>query len=204
MARVSEADPTYFSAYMYAPPSPTMMNFVQQMVMAPTNHLLDAGRSFMTQAVDLYEKLGSSEAMSRVKRAMAGEDGRWTDSYMKHLCSVEELQTAPIIMQRYLMAQPDIRSLYHKGHCDGYSDTYVDMEPGLVGEQHYDYRRVMDGVVEETETGWGWTEYFEDLIPGDAELDDFDRGMILRSWDQLYKAVHDEKEDPTSIYGGEL
>ena len=53
------------------------------------------------------------------------------------------------------MAQPDIRSLYHKGHCDGYSDTYVDMEPGLVGEQHYDYRRVMDGVVEETETGWG-------------------------------------------------
>lgn len=205
MATISEVNPAYFDAFLYAPPSASMMNFVQQMVQAPTDHLLDAGKAFMNQAMMVYDKLGSSDAMARVKRAISGIDGRWSDNFMIALTSTAALQQAPVLMHRYLMAQPDIRSLYHKGHCDGYSDTYVDMEPGKIGEDHYDYRRVMNGVVEETEDGgWGWTEYFEELIPGDTELDDYDQGVILRSWDQLAASVFEAKEDPTSIYGGEL
>lgn len=205
MATISEVNPDHFDAFMYAPPSANMMNFVQQMIHAPTDHLLDAGRAFMNQAVNVYERLGSSEAMARVKRAISGTNGRWSDDFMIALNSTLALQQAPVLMHRYLMAHTGIRELYHKGHCDGYSDTYVDMEPGKIGEDHYDYRRVMNGVVVDNENGgWGWTEYHEELIPGDSELDDYDQGVVLRSWDQLTASIFEEKEDPTSIYGGEL
>jgi hypothetical protein len=84
-------------------------------------------------------------------------------------------------------------------------DTYVDVEPGLVGEEHYDYRRVMDGVMQDTEDG-GWYAkiYVEDLKEGDRDLSHGEKVDILQTWSRLEYLMALNKEDPTSPEGGYL
>ncbi len=59
----------------------------------------------------------------------------------------EQFRLANLSMQRWVMAQPDIRQSYIDGHISGYEDTYIDHEPGVVGEDHSDYRHITDGLV---------------------------------------------------------
>jgi hypothetical protein len=115
------------------------------------------------------------------------------------------MQNASLTMQRWIMAEPTVRTLFHKQLCDGYSDTYVDMYPGRVGEDHYDYRRVMNGVVvPHEERGGDATTYMEDLIPDDVELDLNDQIDIISSWQFIQAKVAERNEDPTSKYNGTL
>jgi hypothetical protein len=107
-------------------------------------------------------------------------------------------------MQRWIMAEPTVRELYHDQRCDGFSDTYVDMEPGKVGEEHYDWRRVMSGVVRYDDDTVVAKFYMDDLREGDRELDSWEKISIVGSWEVLKIAVSQMNEDPTSVFGDKL
>ena len=96
-----------------------------------------------------------------------------------------------------------LRLMYHQQRCEGYTDTYVDMHPGDVGEQHYDYRRVVDGMVMEQDDELVSVQYFDEIKEGD-ELDIDDQVAILRTWDSVKAAIEENKEDPTSPFNASL
>lgn len=103
------------------------------------------------------------------------------------------------------MAEPTVRALYHEQQCDGYSDTYVDAEPGRRGVDHSDYRRVMDGIVEMDEDGgWSSTEYLDELPENEKEFLFEEQFDLLRSWHTMAAAVMAKKDDPTSPWNAEL
>lgn len=109
------------------------------------------------------------------------------DNYFQSLHTWEEIQNTNLTMQRWVMAQPDVRQLYLDQNIEGYADEYVSLSDEGVGEEHYDYRRVMDGVITEgkEEDEWVVNHYFEDLLVGDRHLEHFEKVDILTTWDAV-------------------
>jgi hypothetical protein len=108
-------------------------------------------------------------------------------------------------MQRWVMANPMVRELYHKQRCDGYSSTYTDVSPGDIKENHYDYRRTTDGVMLETTEGDYVTKwYIEELLPSDRHLTNSEKIDIINTWTVVNNALMMKELDPTCNNGGML
>ena len=107
-------------------------------------------------------------------------------------------------MQRYMMANPVVRNLYHKQRCDGYSGSYVDNDYGVSGENHDEYRAINNGIVKETEDGWQYVNYMDVYDEnGNEKLSASDKFKILSVWD-VANAFINAGEDPTDKYCGKL
>lgn len=180
------------------------LNYFRNQVEQFSNTLTDYGRQFIERARDIYISINDSEAIRKAKAVLRYAKGVFNPTHIVPLESLEDLRAAQPIMQRYIMAQPDIRNLYHSQRCDGYSDTYTDMHPGKVGDDHYDYRRVMQDVVQVTDEGWVAKSYVEDLLEGDRELDFDEQINILRTWEIIQMFAEAAKADPTSLFNGEI
>ena len=108
------------------------------------------------------------------------------DNYYEELLSFQQLQNANFTMQRWVMAHPEIKQLYVNQDIDGYSETYKNVFDKGVGENDYNYRRVMDGViVSNDDDHWVVKHHLEDLLYGDKELDHTEKVKILTTYDAM-------------------
>jgi hypothetical protein len=130
----------------------------------------------------------------------------WQGNYVQYLNDIGQMQWASNTMQRWIMANPSIRQRYLDQTIEGYEGTYIGPEnPEELGETHYDYRRVMNGVVEDSEEhGWTSTTYFEDLYEGDRELQLEEQVDILDTWSNILNMLRHGGEDPTSRWNSKL
>lgn len=204
MVQVYHGGKEHFDALAYGRPHPGTVNFIQSRMDQFTNVLTNVGRQFMENVNTFVEWVDESRA-ARLAQAV----GRkmltiWESDEIRTLLEIYQFQHAPLKMQRYIMAEPTIRKKYHSQLVDGYSDTYVDAEPDRIGERHYDYRRVMNGIVVETQDGWKATTYSEDLRNEDYDLTHAEQWSILKTWDNLVSHLKHGKDDPTSAYNGSL
>tara|TARA_B100000700_G_scaffold91328_3_gene102997 strand:+ start:1979 stop:2596 length:618 start_codon:yes stop_codon:yes gene_type:complete len=204
MANFHDGGLDTFHALTFSQPHPSTLQFIDNLVNQPSNALSQAGSEFMDRARDVYQQVAGSEAMRRMRGAMRQVASSWERDVIRPLRTVADLQTAPNTMRRWLMAEPTIRHLYHKGRCDGYSDTYRDREPDAIGENHYDYRRVMNGIVNETEEGFFFTEYLEDIYEGEHEFLAEEQFDIVDSWFAMAANVASGEDDPTSKWNAKL
>jgi hypothetical protein len=196
-----------FNALVFGNKHPGTMQFLQRQVeQLPqiSQTLTDAGRQFFSTARDLYEKYNGAEAMRLARAALRKAGSVFQKDVVRSIWEMGELQHAPSVMQRWIMANPAVRSMFHEQRCDGYADTYVDVFPGSIGRQHYDYRRVMDGVVEQEEDGFRVSMYLDPLIEGDRDLSTDEKVDILATWQVVAKLMRADGEDPTSPFGNKL
>lgn len=198
-----------FSALAYQNQHPENQNYFAQKLQNFTQTFGDAVGSvaggFMSNATDLFDKFYGSEAVRLAKAAVRKVKSIWERDDIRELFGIGEIQQAKPIMQRWIMAEPTYRQMFHDQRCDGFSNSYVDMEPGVVGEAHYDYRRVMDGLlVDDEEEGWSMTHYIEDLREGDVDLELDEQLTILSVWDVVAMHAKAGGEDPGSVYGDKL
>lgn len=198
-----------FSALAYQNQHPENQNYFAQKLQNFTQTFGDAVGSvaggFMSNATDLFDKFYGSEAVRLAKAAVRKVKSIWERDDIRELFGIGEIQQAKPVMQRWIMAEPIYRQMFHDQRCDGFSNSYVDMEPGVVGEAHYDYRRVMDGLlVDDEEEGWSMTHYIEDLREGDVDLELDEQLTILSVWDVVAMHAKAGGEDPGSVYGDKL
>jgi hypothetical protein len=170
--------------------------------------LSDIGRKFIDGSKELYQKAHDSEMIRRAKAMVRSAMGIQYVNQIMYYGSLQEVQSATPYMQNYLMASPVVRDHYNRQLCDGYSDTYVNIDPGTIKDTQYHYRRTMDGVITEVvdENGnedWSVKNYFEDLLPGDRDLSIAEKSNILATWDVMEMFIK-AKQDPTNPRGGEL
>ena len=168
-------DPMSFDLMLFPEQSPMNQVYLANQFNSFGQTLTDIGRQFMESTQALYEKVNDSTVIRMAKAAIRNVKGMFHPNDIVSLESVEDLRMASPMMQRYIMAEPTIRALYHKQQCDGYSDTYADVEPGLIKEAHYDYRRVMTGIIvdEKDEDGndsWISRNFYDDMRPQDRDL----------------------------------
>jgi hypothetical protein len=195
-----------FDALAYGAPHPGTMQYIRQKFENLSTNLSDVGQQFMSDARQKWDQFMGSEAMRRA-RAIRDKlkDALYLRDEVHELMTLGGLQSAPPVMQAYLMSEPTIRQRYYDQRLEGYSLTYKDPNQGLVGEDDPIYRRVMQGAVVDTPDGeWMCRTWIDDLPAGEVELAFDQRAAILNSWDAMRAMLDIGKSDPTSQTGGWL
>ncbi len=195
-----------FDYLLYGDSNPINQDYFKQQIQNFSHTLNDAGRRFIEGSRDLYAKINDSAIAERAKLAVRKAMNLFSPNSIRELDSLQALRTCQPVMQRYVMAFPGIRSLYLQQRCDGYSDSYQDIHPGDIGETHYDYRRVMSGVVqtgEDNQPDWTVRIYMEELLAEDRDLTTTEKVDILHSW-ELADMFLKCSIDPTSIFSEKI
>lgn len=106
------------------------------------------------------------------------------NEYIHEIINFEDFQNANITMQRWIMANPIVREQYLKNNIEGYGDSYTNLHGNTIGLNNYDYRRVMDKVIDENEVDERFViRYFDEpLLIGDRELNHYEKVQILNTW----------------------
>lgn len=203
---VHAGDVRAFDAILFPEQSPQTSFYIQNQLNAFSQTLTDIGRQFVETSKAIYDKINDSNAIRLAKAAVRMAKGMFHPNMIIPLETIEDIRAAQPMMQRYIMAEPTLREQYHKQLVDGFSDTYADVEPGRIGEAHYDYRRVMDGIIVDEvdadgEEGWVAHHYFDELRGDDRDLDLVEQTAILRTWDVIRMALAAEKDpsDPFAL-----
>lgn len=194
-----------WDSLLYGENNPQTVSFLQNQIASVGSVLTNAGREFMDRSRAAFDHFNGSEAMRFAREAVRSVQGMFEVPRIRQLFTVEDFTKATDIMQRWVMANPNVRNRYFDQRIDGYSDTYQNVHGTDIKEKHYDYRRVMDGIIEfNEEDGWKSTEYVEPLIEGDRDLLFEEQLDILRTWNAVDLLIQLGKDDPTSTVGGKL
>lgn len=211
MAQIIQGGTATFDASFYGAPTQSGMQFLREQLTNISQNLTDAGRAFYQSVQSSIDNFNFDYAARMARAAGRAVMNMWTMDVIQPLTTIGELQHAPPVMQRWVMAEPSIRKLYNQGRADGYSESYKDLDPGHVGEQHYDYRRATDGYLfvdqepdAEGNVGWQATTYFDQLLPTDEDLSFQDQIDIQTTWAAIRKFTAKGGEDPTSKFNADL
>lgn len=149
-----------------------------------------------------YDEIVSSSAVQYISVLKNRLNSVWQTNSIRYLNDIDQLQQAPSVMRRWIMAQPDIRQMYQNNAISGYGERYEDKHPDQLGYQHYDYRRVMNGVVYKDNDLLQSTQYYEHVDEKDL-LNIVEKSSILSTWDYLSHVIDsDTNRDPTSPWNG--
>jgi len=208
MATIVNGGRQAYSAIAFGLPNTNTVSFLQNQFTSMSSVMSEAGRSFMERGRELFDKYHGAEAMRLAKAAIRATQHMFMHDAIMELNNISQFQQAKPVMQRWIMACPDIRKLYHQQRCDGYSGSYIDMYPGTIGEDHYDYRKVMSGIMVVGETDdcdydWRMRVWIED-DENDVTLSFGDKTTILSVWDMVKSMAKPGKEDPTDPLCGTL
>jgi hypothetical protein len=202
MATLIEGGQDFFDALAFGMPHQGTINFLNDHLATASTNLSQSAANYFATIGDAFARVDFNKTAHIVRMAHRKVKSIWQNDDIRPLYALAELQHAQPQMQRWIMAEPTTRSLFHKQQIDGYSDTYVDMQPGKVGVQHYDYRRAMNGLVVETESGgWTATTFMDQLLPNDRALTLGEQIDVQDTWNAMRERIKRKKEDPTSKYG---
>lgn len=162
------------------------------------------GQRFVQGAKDLYERYNGERALEIARASLNQVRGIFQADVVRNVHSLTDFQIATPVMQRWIMANPMVRDLYHAQRCDGYSDSYVDNAPGVKGEQHSDYRQAMNGMAQFTDEGDSYYHHYADLMPFGEELPVDDQFRITNTWHELEQLLFKGMKDPTSVWNNNL
>lgn len=207
MVNVISGGDTALDALLYRNQSPMNGQFIWNQLNNITNTLTDVGKAFMDRAKQLYDHVNSSEAMRIAQAALKMSNKVFSPYEIYPLQSIDDFQSANLVMQRYIMACPEVRTMYQEGRCNGYEGTYTDLEPKAIGIDHYDYQKVMDGVLQDDPNNpgeWMFDSYAYNLMPNDVELTVEQQYGILDTWELAKLFTAQCKDDFTNPAGGML
>jgi hypothetical protein len=194
-----------FNALAYGEQNPDNLAYFRERLDGLACTFSDAGQAFANRARELHDQYYNSNVAHIARAALRASQNLFMPNSVMMYQNIGQLQQAGTTMQRWIMANPIVRQAYHAQQCDGYSNSYVDMHPGKIGEDHYDYRRVMDGVVQESdEHDWVAKFYMDDTLEGDVDLSHNQKVDILSTWDIANLMMAKAGEDPTSPWNGKL
>lgn len=177
---------------------------LSQMYQSARDMLSEGQRAFVEQAQNAYQMISDSNAALLLRNLGSKITGVWEDK-IHPLYSIEEMQTASPQMQRWIMANVVVRQHYLDQQCEGYGDAYTNYHGEQLGELHFDWRRVMDGVmVTPTEGDAYYRIYHDTMTENERTLTAQERTDILDVWRRLEVMFDEEGEDPTSQYGASL
>lgn len=201
---INSNDINSFNHLLYPDQHPGNITYIQnQFNSINPNMLTDVGNRYIQKAKDWSESIFNSPLAQSARHAIRAAAGMFHPNMIQCLRTLEELRYAQPVMQRWIMAEPELRSYYNKNLAEGYDGSYVNNFPNKLGDDHYDYRRVMDGIVVADEKGWEYTNYHECLLPDDRELTLLEQRDILTTWD-IMKAFVQAGEDLSSKDGSKL
>ena len=203
---VVSGDTNTFRASAYGRPDVMTMQWCEQREQQQFQNVDPLVRQqFLDQRGTVFGELDYTGIL-QLSKAMSNQmDTTWMRNVIQTLNTVEQLQVAPPVMINWIMANPVAREMYHRQEIAGYDEYYTDPEPGKVGEDHYYYRRAVNGLFLENKDGeFVATEWLEDLWDSSDSLDIVDQRSIQATWETLVTALRKRGSDPTSRWNAQL
>lgn len=200
-------DVNVINTLLFGGPSPAMREQIHQEHQAfVQNAPPTLSARIIERTHQMYQAFNGSAAMQMVSNALSNVKAAVAPDIIYTFRTTEQLQSAQPTMQSYIMANRVVRQAYHRHEVDGYSDTYTDLAPGVIGQGHQPYEHVMDGVIEMNEDGTGsYTNFVnarnEDGVP---LLSVYEKAAVLNTWKLLERAFEEGDRDPTSPWNDPL
>lgn len=170
--------------------------------------LNEQGKLYAQRSASVFEQVSGWDVVRAARKAVAGVTSYVQTDSILALADLESIQTANVKMQRWVMAGIDVRRYFNKGLVDGYSETYIDIQPGKIGRDHYDYRCASHGIVitteEEKSIKYEVTQYNMALTSWDEPLSTRNRTDINRTWQVTASLLLEGADDPVSRFGGKI
>lgn len=194
-----------WDALLYGERSQSTINYLASQFDTAKNLITDAGKQFFNQAYTWFSHANGSDAIDFARKVVSGIDNHYMSDRIQALTSLEQLRSASPTMQRWIMAEPTIRRRYAAQACEGYSDTYTDHRPDLIGEKHIDWRLAMNGMLQNPDEDVNmFVTYIDDLPEDQRELTFLEKIDIATTWAAVRGYMEEGSEDPTSPSGGKL
>lgn len=207
MAQILDIGGDYvFDALVYGEQHPGTMQYLQQQAYDWSSSVGNSASRFAQETREFYDRYFGQTAQRMLRAAKRAVGTVWQVNEIRPISTMEDFQSAPPIMQRYIMAEPTVRKMFIKQQIEGYDEKYQDPFPNDTwGPDQYDYRRVTNGIVEFREDdSWYSNTYMEELLPDDRELVHEEQLDILNTWENVVDLVRKGEEDPTSRFGSYL
>jgi hypothetical protein len=205
MANLITGDDDLFNAYISGSERVENRNFLARQWEKVSSVVSERGKQFMQRTRDVFDSYDTDKVGRGLRAIKRRLSNRWGHNEIVSLGTIGELQNANVKMVRWLAANPRVRKEAHRGRCNGWSDSYVDLEPGLWGEQHTDYKRVMNGMAQTDEEGnTFFVTYFDAIEDGNEELIFDEQCDIIRGWDLTNDCLDAHLDDPTDVNNGAL
>jgi hypothetical protein len=201
--RLISGDADDFTAAVGHLPSKRIIRRIEEAADRFEDLLGSSSRSFFdrTRERTSSRRLTVDRFKRKARAVRRATDNLFRSDDIRLLLDIGEMQYAPSNQVRFLMAEPTVRRRYHQNRCAGYDDRYIDVEPNMVGEDHYDYRVMHNGHVRHHEDGTFGSRYYpQELRHSDDELDFDVQVDLIMSNQQLKWYMEQEDEDPTSRF----
>lgn len=205
MANVTVSSFDVFSGMVSGPQSRDNINFLERRLDDFRGRLGEVGRRVADRAREFFDSYDFDGIRRTVQAFKRKVENRWTGNEIRAYRSIGEFQHAGLNMQRWMHANPMLRRMWQKERCEGWSKTYVDMEPGAIKETHTDYKKVMNGLAQfDDENNVHFVTYFDAIDDGTEELELDQQLDIRESWDWLEHYLRLGGDDPSSPGNGSL
>lgn len=220
MAVMMTGDREVFNQVVFGSPDHGLLDYINQTNQYYSNYMTDVGRQLVQDSQQLFARTATTEAMILAKAAIRAANVYLQHDAIRNILTIDELQSAPTSMVRWVMAHPELRKLHNANRIDAYGERYIDMQPdGSYGWKHDDYCTVYSGwmntvteeIVTQDENGEdvievvGYDEWEEVLEDEEEEqlLDDVEAALIIAAHGVVDYALS-EGRDPTSYYDSDI
>ncbi len=172
-----------FNALVYGQPTQDMLNYIDHSMGQVKDKLGDLGTNFMNRANELYNRFSSNEAIMKSKHILNRAGIHVSDDVIYYIPE-EKIYNPNIEMQHWIMSEPEIRHMYDRQLCNGYSETYFDYDDHTAKpKERLEYMQVMDGVSTSDPFNKEDTVSFYSYDRDNRrEIDNIDRISILDTW----------------------
>lgn len=194
---VSLSSPS-LSTFLYGDNSNMVTNYLHNQIANMPKAFNEYGERMWNTLRRSYDYVTDRTNRMRIQSELSNNNLQVTGNHFTTYYDLQQLKQANPVMQRWIMAHPVVKGYYDNQDLDGYSDTYTNFSGKGAGHEDYNYRRVMDGVVQFNEDHMRIDHYYEDLLPGDEELEWDQRLHILQTWDTMDFILSRSKVDFTS------
>lgn len=180
----------------------TNFDFFQNRIQQAYGTNSELGAALVQSATRNTELFNGFAAVTAAKAAAAQVAATMgNNNFIYHLNTIEQFQTAGLNMVNWIMTDPHLRQLYHRGVIEGWADTYVDLYPHETGESSTAYMLLNNGLfVPDEESGWKYFNYgtvydnYETLTIQEVDA-------IKSAQQRLAQLIELGGQDPTSQYG---
>lgn len=197
-----------FNSYVYAQPSQQDIEFFNRNNQTFYETIGQTGMAFFDGVRDRMQTIDFGRLQEYAQAAMRRVSSFWDTDTIRPLTTLADVQFPPDMMIRWQMANPDVRTMYHKKLCAGYDDKYVDFQPGVSRHEHHDYQRVMHGMEQYDEEGELCFVMYDETFEQEEDSVDYlsmsERCDIIQSWNTTTAFLNRMKDDPTSQFSGML
>lgn len=193
-----------FDCGIYPEAPKSFTNYISQQVTNLANTGIGLSQQFIDMTKTMYNKYNNEAILAVAKQVALSANMLFDMNIIQALLTIEAIQLAKPMMQRYIMALPEITVLHNEQRIESYYGSFKDAEPGAVGIDRQDYRTITNGLYQEREDGSRhWTIHYDVPDEDEVPLTFRDRMDIMDTWDVALQAIA-QGIDPTSITGEKI